>query len=379
MRRNARSVTPVPRSTVCHSSITVVGSLRSTEWSSPVEGRPRTDTAELPDGATGASDGEPGTHRSPGVSSPVGPARRCAGDRASLPSPNPSANSVGGCRGRNGEPPPVATPQTELKHAHELFTAPRAPRRLSRIRSGLLVGAAAALTVTALPGSAAAAPGDSAAQTAQLVADASHQLEVVTEQVNEAKVQLDQQQAAVAAADQAAADARARLDALDGQIREIARSAYTSDGLSRLDVVLTSNSADQLVHQLGTLDAIAGHTNEQVAEVAQAADAAKQAQAAADEAQATAQKSYDDIAAQQKDLQAKIADYQRQYAALTAPQQQQVLAAHGGDTQPVPSGVVAASGAAQKAVDTALAQVGDPYVYGASGPDAFDCSGLTQY
>jgi cell wall-associated NlpC family hydrolase len=270
----------------------------------------------------------------------------------------------------------VATPHAELKHAHELFTTPRATRRLSRIRSGLLVGAAAALTVTALPGSAAAAP--SAAETAQLVADASHQLEVVTEQVNEAKVQLDRQQAAVTAADQAAADAQSRLGALDGQIREIARSAYTSDGLSRLDVLLTSNSADQLVHQLGTLDAIAGHTNQQVAEVAQAADAAKKAQATAAEAQATAQKTYDDIAAQQQDLQAKIADYQRQYAALTAPQQQQVVAAHG-DTQAVPSGVVAPSGAAQKAVDTALAQVGDPYVWGASGPDAFDCSGLTQY
>ena len=45
----------------------------------------------------------------------------------------------------------------------------------------------------------------------------------------------------------------------------------------------------------------------------------------------------------------------------------------------MPSGVVAASGAAQKAVDTALAQVGDPYVWGAGGPDAFDCSGLMQY
>src|SRR3954469_13551889 len=365
-------VTPASRS---------YGRRRSTEWSSPVEGWPRPGTAELPDGATVASDGEPGTHRSPGVSSPVGPVRRCAGDRASLPSPNPSANSVGGCRGRNGEPPPVATPQTELKHAHELFTAPRARRRLSRIRSGLLVGAAAALTVTALPGSAAAAPGDSAAQTAQLVADASHQLEVVTEQVNEAKVQLDQQQAAVTSADQAAAAAQAQLDAFDGQIRQIARSAYTgdaTDGLPRIDMMLSSSSADEFVHQLGTLDAIAGHTNAQVAQVAQAAAAAKKAQATATEAQATAQKTYDDIAAQQKDLQAKIADYQRQYASLTAPQQQQVVAAHG-DTQAVPSGVVAPSGAAQKAVDTALAQVGDPYVWGASGPDAFDCSGLTQY
>jgi cell wall-associated NlpC family hydrolase len=275
----------------------------------------------------------------------------------------------------------VATPHAQLKHAPELSTVPRIPHRLGFIRSSLLVGAAAALTVTALPGSATAAPGDatSAAQAAQLVADANHQLEVVTEQVNEAKVQLEAQQAAVAAADQAAADATTRLDALDGQIRQLARSAYTGDSFSRLDVLLTSSSADEFVHQLGTLEAIAGHTNEVVSEVAVAAADAEKAQAVADEAEAKAQKSYDDIAAQQKGLEAKIADYQRQYAALSAAQQQQVLAAHGGDTQPVPSGVVAASGAAQKAVDTALAQVGDPYVWGASGPDAFDCSGLMQY
>jgi cell wall-associated NlpC family hydrolase len=264
-----------------------------------------------------------------------------------------------------------------LPHAPDL-SPPRAARRLGRIRSGLLVGAAAALTVTALPGGAAAAPTDGSAQTAQLVADASHQLEVVTEQVNEAKVQLEQQQAVVATAKQAAADAQARLDALDGQIRQLARSAYTGDSFSRLDAMLTSSSADDFVHQLGTLDAIAGHTNQEVAEVASAADAAKKAQATADEAQAAAQKSYDDIAAQQQGLQAKIADYQRQYDALTAPQKQRVISV-GGDTQAVPSGVVAPSGAAQKAVDTALAQVGDPYVWGAGGPDAFDCSGLTQY
>lgn len=44
-----------------------------------------------------------------------------------------------------------------------------------------------------------------------------------------------------------------------------------------------------------------------------------------------------------------------------------------------PAGPVAppASGAAAAVVGFALAQVGDPYVWGASGPNAWDCSGLT--
>ncbi|MFC4000281.1 C40 family peptidase [Prauserella oleivorans] len=33
----------------------------------------------------------------------------------------------------------------------------------------------------------------------------------------------------------------------------------------------------------------------------------------------------------------------------------------------------------QRIVDTAAAQAGKPYSYGASGPSSFDCSGLTQY
>ena len=39
----------------------------------------------------------------------------------------------------------------------------------------------------------------------------------------------------------------------------------------------------------------------------------------------------------------------------------------------------ASSSAAQTAVNTALAQVGDRYVYGATGPNSFDCSGLTSF
>ncbi|RMI29097.1 C40 family peptidase [Nocardia stercoris] len=35
--------------------------------------------------------------------------------------------------------------------------------------------------------------------------------------------------------------------------------------------------------------------------------------------------------------------------------------------------------AGERAADAARSRVGDPYVYGATGPDAFDCSGLVQW
>jgi cell wall-associated NlpC family hydrolase len=279
----------------------------------------------------------------------------------------------------------VATHHAVLTHALDQFpsdppASPARARRLGLLRSGLLIGATTALTLTALPGTASAVPDASTPEQAmQLVTEADHQLEVVTEQLNEARVVLEQQQAAAAAAGQAAAEAQASLDALDGQIRQLARTAYTADNLSELDVMLTSNSAEEFVSQLGTLDAIAGHTNDLVAEIAVVSEAAATAKRAADEAAAEAQRAVDEIAAQQEDLEGKIADYQRQYDALTAPQQEQVSRAHAGEAVAVPSGIIAPSAAAQAAVDTALGQVGDPYVWGAGGPDAFDCSGLTQY
>ena len=299
----------------------------------------------------------------------------------------------------------MATPV--LTHALEQFSsdsrAGRAgARRLGRLRSALLIGATAALTVTVLPGSASAVPdrATSPEQAMRLVAEADHELEVVTEELNHAKFVLEQQRAAVAAAEQAAAEAQARLDALDGQIRQLARTAYTSDSLSELDVMLTSDSAEQFVSQLGTLDAIAAHTAGLVTEISATSEDAATAKAAAEEATAEAREAVDSIATQQADLQRQIADYQRQFAALTAAQQEQVSREHAGEAVPVApaprqaaaprqavasggavvaGGAGAPSGAAQVAVDTALAQVGDAYVWGAGGPNAFDCSGLTQY
>ncbi|MPY80814.1 MAG: NlpC/P60 family protein [Actinophytocola sp.] len=51
---------------------------------------------------------------------------------------------------------------------------------------------------------------------------------------------------------------------------------------------------------------------------------------------------------------------------------------HDGDSSATKH-VTAAQPVNERIVETAAAQEGEPYEYGANGPDSFDCSGLTQY
>jgi cell wall-associated NlpC family hydrolase len=287
---------------------------------------------------------------------------------------------------------------------------PHRPSRRRLLGRVALAGTAAALTVALLPGTAVADPERAASpeQAAQLAADAGRRLEAVSEQVNEAREVLSRQEAAAEAADRALAEAQDQLRDLDGQIRRVARTAYTSgdDTFAGLDLLMTSESADEFVSSLATLDHIAAHTTGVLAEVGEAAAAAQRAQAEADAAEAEAEATLEELSAQEAQLEDDIADYRAQFDALTEAQRQAALAAQeageaaeaaaaavGGSAPaagpaPAPQAAAAAaapapagggSGAAQAAVQTALAQVGDPYVWGAGGPNAFDCSGLTQY
>ncbi len=238
------------------------------------------------------------------------------------------------------------------------------------------------MTIALLPGTAFADPGDATTsdEAAALVADASHELEVVTEQFNEAREILRQQRADVDAAEQTAADAAQELESLDGHIRELARTAYTGDGMSStFDLMLTSDSADEFLSSLGTLDAIAGHTEAAIAEVAAVADEADSTRAAAEAAAREAAATVERIRDQQSELEARIADYEEQYEELSAAEQAAVDQAHAGTVVATPQAAAAPAAAAQVAVDTAMAQIGDAYVWAAAGPDSFDCSGLMQY
>ncbi|RZU33616.1 C40 family peptidase [Blastococcus saxobsidens] len=258
-------------------------------------------------------------------------------------------------------------------------------RTTTRRRSRAVLAAAAAVmaVATAVLGSttATANPG-SAAEAATLMAEAAQQLTLVEAQVHEAEEIVAAQQEAAATA---AAQAQAARDALavhEPQIRAIAQSSFTEKTQSRVAAFLTSESADELVQQMTTLDMIAAHTNTVISDAAAARVVAEQAQQAADQAAATARAGLDQLKAQEAEVERRAAQYQSDYARLSAAEQDRVSTLVAGPKLQAPSVAelpIAPGSAAATAIEVALSKVGSPYRRGATGPDAFDCSGLTSY
>jgi cell wall-associated NlpC family hydrolase len=261
--------------------------------------------------------------------------------------------------------------------------APRSARRITLVLAGLTAALLGTLPAQAAPSP--ATSGDAAA----LMAARAHDLEKVTEAFDTARDKLAAQQAKAQAAQAAYKKAQAALARARQQVRGIARSAYTGDN-SSVAALLTSRSATDFVDKVSTLETIAGRQNVVLGKVQKVSAEAARAEAAAAKLVAQAKATFDKVKAQQQGLQAQISRYQADFNRLSAAERAATLAAASGGTQrasrsanraaDVPLGPsVAPTKAAQIAVNTALAQRGKPYVWGADGPDSYDCSGLTLY
>ncbi len=269
------------------------------------------------------------------------------------------------------------------------MATPRTARRAALVLAG-------AIGLALAPAPAGAEEPTTAADAAALVAARGHELEVLTEQFNEARETLAGQQAAAQAAAAAVAEAQTAVTAAQESLVGVARTAFTGDTMGSFQALMTSDSADEFVNRVTLLQAVAGHQGELLEAAVVAGEAAAQAQTVADRAATEAQTQYDAVARQQADLQAQIAEYQADYTRLSAEERRAALAAaaaaHGAgedgrasrtereEPAAASSAPVAVSGGSlQAVVDRALAQRGKPYVWAASGPGSFDCSGLVQY
>lgn len=221
------------------------------------------------------------------------------------------------------------------------------------------------------------------------IVDMQAQLDVVTEQYYKA---LDEH----AAAQQAVADAQARIDEATAQIAGLqeklgsrARSMYRTGQSSVLDFIMGAATFEEfaqnwdLLEKLNDNDAsLVQQTKDLRAEVEAAkAELERQEQIAA-EAAAEAQRIKEDAERSVAELQALLAQLDAEAQSLLAQEQEaarqaEIAAArsrsygYSGTTSPVPS--------QGSVVDYALSRIGCPYVWGAAGPDVFDCSGLVRW
>ena len=282
------------------------------------------------------------------------------------------------------------------------------PTRFTRL---LAAGAVAGVTATTAVVGIAASPASADSIAAQIAA-AQHQLdaldaqaEAATERYNASRIALAAAQNKATAAQHRLAAAQSHLHSLRGAISAFAIAAYTGDPLDSTLSINASNPQEYL-DKLATLQAVTNSQQQALAAVTAAShdEAAAQSQAsAALTAQAASTKAMQAdrdqvVAAAGKeqailhDLQAKEAALiraakaraariaaERAAAALAAREAAARAAVSELDSQGTSGPVVTGSGGARVAVEWAYRELGKPYVWGAEGPNSFDCSGLTKY
>jgi peptidoglycan DL-endopeptidase CwlO len=200
-----------------------------------------------------------------------------------------------------------------------------------------------------------------------------HEAEQASERLNDAKLELVDLRRDLGSleADQERQDGQ--LDAAREDLQESIVSQYEGQHLSALGSVAVADDADSFVSHLSTMSAY----NELQAQLfdtystqAKALDLRRKAtQQRADQVAETQA----ELAAEKDTIDAKLAEAKDLLEELKAEERAALLSRGSAE---VPSSVDA-SGRAAAAIKYAMAQVGKAYVYGAAGPNAFDCSGLT--
>lgn len=252
--------------------------------------------------------------------------------------------------------------------------------------------AAAACVVMSTPAygdpAAPAPPPNAATDAATRLGVAQRDAEALTEQWHAAQDNLrtrqedaDRARAAVVPARRAADQARAAERKFRVQVDQIATQAMESGRLDQLNALVLSDSPSDFLDQMTTLETFSADQKDVLNKARALVATADTAQAGAANAVALAQRAAEQASAALREIAVR-----KQAADVRIEQAEKLLdelspaqrAARVGNTGP-PIGVVLGSGKGAQALRMALTRMEMPYVWGATGPRSFDCSGLVYW
>ena len=196
--------------------------------------------------------------------------------------------------------------------------------------------------------------------------------DTVTQQLNSAKAKLAAVQRKEGGAEQRFLEARTAL-------RQVAVASFEDQNQSSIAGLLSAGSPDAVLRQGSLLQEMAKTHSLQAARFESAATSVLAAQAEFKRTETGISQLQSQLAAKKEKLNSLLSQSQATLTSLTLQQQQQVAASTIGAggitsaTDPYGQGTPAL-----KAVWFVYQQLGKPYLWGGTGPDAFDCSGLMQ-
>jgi cell wall-associated NlpC family hydrolase len=203
-----------------------------------------------------------------------------------------------------------------------------------------------------------------------------HDAEKASERYNAAQDQLKAAEARLAALRADLSREQSAFDQVRDEVAATLVAQYQGQGLSTTGQLLLSDDPDSFLAELQTVSAYnrrQGAVLERFGTQAKRLELRKQAAQREVDAIAKTEKA---LAADKAVIDKKAAEAKELLGKLEAGERARMLAASRAGVR-VPLSDVPVSGRARAAVSYALVQVGDAYVYGAAGPNAFDCSGLT--
>ena len=243
-------------------------------------------------------------------------------------------------------------------------------RKLSGAAS--LVAATAALALL-VPGA------DSLAQTtapkptlSSLVAQAKQlefQINALSEQYDGLRIQLSRAQSDARIAQQAAVRDATALASGQQAIAQLAAENYMNAGLDPTLQALTTGNPQQFLSQASTITALDQASGEKVRTLTDVEDQDQRARQTADQQVAAVQALETQMNARKQAINAKIDQ-------VNSAAMQQAMAIFTQTGQYPDISIPTANTVGAQALAAALSRRGDPYVWGAAGPDEFDCSGL---
>jgi peptidoglycan DL-endopeptidase CwlO len=210
--------------------------------------------------------------------------------------------------------------------------------------------------------------------------DASRKAEAAAEAYNLAASKQVSANNAVSGAQKAAAAADAAYAKRRRDMTQLVHARYEGTSLGAAGALIDSSSARNLLTRMGTLDVMSTRFGQTVAGLSQTRQTADAAHAAAVTAVTTARTVREQAKAALNAANAQQAHFRQILSTLSAAQ----LAQYRSGT--IPPAVAKATIAAnpepltaeqRTIVNFVEAQVGKPYVFAASGPAAYDCSGLS--